>query len=117
MELLGIALGSIGLSYDDFCRLDFDEFTEIYKSYAEQRDADFKDNWQRMRLLATIIIQPHLDRRHKVTPEKLLPFPWDKSKAKAGKTRAEITPGQQRRRMEELVKKLGDELIQKGDGK
>lgn len=108
---MGIALGCIRLSYDDFCKLDFEEFAAVYKAYAEQRDTDFKDNWQRMRLLAAIVIQPHIDRRHKVTPEKLLPFPWDKAKAEAKKKRKEITPEQQRRRMENLVRKLGDELI------
>ena len=91
--------------------MDFEEFAAVYKAYAEQRDTDFKDNWQRMRLLATIVIQPHLGKRHKVTPEKLLPFPWDKAKVEAKKKRAEITPEQQRRRMENLVRKLGDELI------
>lgn len=64
-----------------------------------------------MRLLATIVIQPHLDKRHKVTPEKLLPFPWDKAREKAKKKRAEMTPEQQRKRMAELVEKLGDKLI------
>lgn len=108
---MGIALGCIRLSYDDFCKLDFEEFAAVYKAYAEQRDTDFKDNWQRMRLLATIVIQPHLDKRHKVTPEKLLPFPWDRAKVEAKKKRKEITPEQQRRRMENLVRKLGDELI------
>lgn len=66
-----------------------------------------------MRLLATIVIQPHLDKRHKVTPEKLLPFPWEaddkrkKAKAEAGN----MTTAERRARMAELVKKLGDELI------
>lgn len=106
---MGIALGCIRLSYDDFCKLDFEEFAAVYKAYAEQRDTDFKDNWQRMRLLATIVIQPHLDKRHKVTPEKLLTFPWDKAKTK--KQQARITPDKQRERMADLVKKLGDELI------
>ena len=47
----------------------------------------------------------------KITPEKLLPFPWDKKKkAAAAKKAKEYTPEQQRRRMEELVKKLGDSL-------
>lgn len=109
--MLGIALGCMGMGYEDFCKLDFEEFAAAHKAYAEQRDADFKDNWQRMRLLATIVIQPHLDRRHKVTPEKLLPFPWDKARAHAKRKRKEITPEQQRRRMENLVRKLGDKLI------
>ena len=107
---MGIALGCIRLSYDDFCKLDFEEFAAVYKAYAEQRDTDFKDNWQRMRLLAAIVIQPHLDKRHKITPEKLLPFPWDKTKAAVMKKRSDIAPEQQRRRMEELVRKLGDKI-------
>jgi len=77
----------------------------------QNSDTDFKDNWQRMRLLAAIVIQPHLDKRHRITPEKLLPFPWDKSKAGTKKKQKEITPEQQRRHMECLVRKLGDELI------
>ena len=49
----------------------------------------------------------------KLTPEKLLPFPWEKTQkrsAKKGKGQ-ELTPEQQRKRMAELVKKLGDEMI------
>ena len=110
---MGIALGCIGLSYDDFCKLDFDEFAAVYNAYAVQRDTDFKDKWSRMRLLATIGIQPHLAKNKKITPEKLLPFPWEKPQKRGAKSRqgAELTPDQQRERMAELVKKLGDETI------
>lgn len=97
------------LSYDDFCRLDFEEFAAVWKAYAEQRDTNYKDEWQRMRLLATIVIQPHLAKGRKVTPEKLLPFPWDHEKAK--KEAPKMSAAQQRKRMEELVAKLGDKLI------
>ena len=93
--------------------MDFAEFAAVYKAYAEQRDTDFKDRWVRMRLLATIVIQPHLAKGKKITPEKLLPFPWEKTQkcsAKKGKGQ-ELTPEQQRKRMAELVKKLGDEMI------
>ena len=92
--------------------MDFEEFAAVYKAYAEQRDTDFRDEWVRMRLLATITIQPHLAKGKKVTPEKLLPFPWDKKKTrKRGVKEQELTPQQQRERMAELVKKLGDTLI------
>lgn len=92
--------------------MDFEEFAAVYKAYAEQRDTDFKDKWARMRLLATITIQPHLAKNKKVTPEKLLPFPWDKKKTrKRNAKEQELTPQQQRERMAELVKKLGDTMI------
>ena len=92
--------------------MDFEEFAAVYKAYVEQRDTDFKDKWQRMRLLATIVIQPHLAKKKKITPEKLLPFPWDKKKnPKHSDKKTELTPEQQRERMAELVKKLGDTTI------
>lgn len=61
-----------------------------------------------MRLLASITIQPHLDRRHRVTPEKLLPFPWDKPTRGSKPT---ISAEEQRERMRKIVEKLGDDLI------
>ena len=91
--------------------MDFNEFAAIYKAYAEQRDTDFKDEWARMRLLATITIQPHLAKGKKVTPEKLLPFPWEKKKTRKRGKSQELTIEQQRARMAELVKKLGDTMI------
>jgi len=91
--------------------MDFSDFEAVYKAYVEQRDIMYKDQWERMRLLATITIQPHLAKNKKVTPEKLLPFPWDKKKGKRAKAKEKgLTPEQQRKRMEELVKKLGDSL-------
>lgn len=63
-----------------------------------------------MRLLATIVIQPHLAKGRKITPEKLLPFPWDHEKKQKEDT-PQMSAADQRKRMEELVAKLGDELI------
>ena len=91
--------------------MDYQEFAAVYKAYAEQRDFDYKDNWERMRLLASITIQPHLAKGKKITPEKLLPFPWDKKKTRKRGKSQELTIEQQRARMAELVKKLGDTMI------
>lgn len=110
-ELLGIALGCIRLNYDDFCKMDFEEFAAVYRAYSEQRNTDFKANWERVRMLATITIQPHLGKNKKMTPEKLLPFPWDKPQKRGAKEKGkQLTPDQQRERMVELVKKLGDTI-------
>ena len=62
-----------------------------------------------MRILATLSIQPHLSKQLKITPEKLLPFPWDKPTQR--KSAPEITAEEQRERMRRLVEKLGDELV------
>lgn len=92
--------------------MDFDEFAAVYNAYAAQRDATFKDDWNRMRLLATFILQPHTRKGQKLTPEKLLPLPWDKERKLSRRSdKQQLTAAEQRRRMEDLVKKLGDELI------
>lgn len=102
--LLGIALGCIHLSYDDFCRLTPIEFEHIYKEFKDRQDADYKDEWERMRMLAAIVIQPHL--KKKVTPQKLLPFPWESAtKKQLGKTR-QLTAAESLKRFEELAKKI-----------
>ena len=75
----------------------------------DQRETDYKDRWNRMRLLATISIQPHLAKGKKITAEKLLPFPWDKKPA--AKKDKQLTREEQRRRMERMVANLGDGLI------
>lgn len=35
----------------------------------------YRSCWERMRMLASIVIQPHV--KKKITPKRLLPFPWD----------------------------------------
>ena len=43
--------------------------------YADNRQAWQHEAWERMRILATITIQPHV--KNHLTPASLLPFPWD----------------------------------------
>lgn len=102
-ECLGYALGCVRLSYDDFCRCTPSEFNCICKAYNEQREADYKDGWERMRLLATIVIQPHL--RKKVTANNLLKFPWDRERVSHVIESKPISAEESKRRFEELVKK------------
>ncbi len=62
------------------------------------QEDEMHDSWERMRMSATITIQPHI--KGKMTPEKLLPFPWEKKrKPKAPKVSRE----EARKRFEELV--------------
>lgn len=73
---MGYALGEMGMSLDDFCRLsprEFRECSEAHRHYQEQKE---QARWERMRLLACICIQPHI--KGKMTPQKLVPLPWDK---------------------------------------
>ena len=65
----------MGLSFDDFCKLHPDEFTDMYEQWAKIREADMQGAWERTRTLAAITVSPHL--KHPKTPMQLLPFPWD----------------------------------------
>ncbi len=51
----------------------FEKFGDYDKEESKKRG-----DWKRIRLLATIVIQPHV--KKKLTPQNLLPFTWDKKK-------------------------------------
>lgn len=101
----GQAVGIIGISYNDFCRCAPDELEAIFRAYSEVRQEDRQDEWERMRIAATIGIQPHV--RRKITPQKLLPFAWNsKNKATTQKATAEnMSPEDRKLRFEKLAKK------------
>lgn len=104
---MGFALGCIHLSFDDFCGCTPEEFESICEAYHEQREADYKDNWERMRLLATYTIQPHV--KKKITANKLLPFPWDKPaflRKRGQKATKPVTAEESKARFEKLVERI-----------
>lgn len=105
-ELLGFALGCMGMRLDDWCRLDVDDFNSAAKAWSEMRDGGERGQWERMRILASIVIQPHVKGRMK--PERLLPLPWDKKKC--GKTMRQGAPlgkEAQKERLEKLLGRIG----------
>lgn len=102
---MGVALGCIGLSFDDFCKLDYDEFESICKAWSENAETAYRDDWERARLMATICIQPHIKKR--ITPQKLLPLPWDKEMSNPQKKTLQLTPSEKQARFEGIANKLG----------
>ena len=96
----------MGLRYEDFCDLTPDEFTHIYRAYSNEREAQYKDNWERMRMLAAITIQPYAKKG--LTPHGLLPFPWDAENRPTRKAPAEhVSKEDALQRFEEVLKKVG----------
>lgn len=96
----------MGLRYDDFCDLTPDEFSYIYRAYSEEREAQYKDNWERMRMLAAITIQPYAKKG--MTPHKLLAFPWDTENRPTRGARAEhVSKEEALKRFEEVLRKVG----------
>lgn len=101
LELLGIAVGCIGMSRDDFDRCYFDEFDAICRAWREHEDAATRDAWERTRLLAAITIQPHV--KKKVTPRQLVQ-PWDSTAARQKQSAPQLSPSERRKRFEKLIK-------------
>ena len=98
--LLGHAIGCVGMRLDDFCRLTPSEFEAVCRSWNEREESLVRDGWERMRMGAAIGIQPHV--KEKVTPQKMLPFPWERPKRDAPKVSAE----EARKRYEKLMRTI-----------
>lgn len=104
---MGIAVGCIGMSHDDFCKCTFGEFESICKAWREMTEGQNRDAWERARTVAAIVIQPHV--KKKISPRQLLPLPWDNKKTAARAGTPELTAGERRRRFEEVAQRLGDD--------
>ncbi len=89
----------MGLALDDFCRLSPEEFGAVCKAWHENQEALIRGDWERMRMNATITIQPHL--KKKVTPRQVLPLPWEGSKKKAEAPK--VSAEEARKRFERLA--------------
>lgn len=68
-----MALGRLGLSLSDWRVLTPEEFAEALEADAEKQH----EEWERTRMLATLMLQPYAKGR--LNPESLLQFPWEKS--------------------------------------
>lgn len=93
----------IGLSVDEFRDLTGEEFAAIATSYEKRQEDAQRGEWERMRLLATIGIQPHI--KDKMTPQRLLPFPWDHDKV-SGPAPEDLTLEERRAKAQEFLKQL-----------
>lgn len=102
---MGLAIGCFGMSMADFCNCDFDEFESISKSWHEMTEYREREEWERMRILAAICIQPHTKKR--ITPKQLIRMPWDHEKPK--RNAPEISLEQQRKRFEKIKNHLHDQ--------
>ena len=103
---MGIAVGNIGIPYSDFCGFTPEEFDHIYRAWNEQQEAQLRDRWECMRMMATITIQPYAKKG--LTPHGLLPFPWEKKKPEHTKGAPAVSKEDALKRFEEVLGKVGN---------
>lgn len=69
----------MGLAPEVFEDMSIEEFTLANRAWQDLEEQRLRGEWERIRMAAAILIQPHIKR--KITPEKLLPLPWDRKKS------------------------------------
>lgn len=107
--LLGTALGCIGMSYDDFCRLTWPEAEAVFRSWAESRD----DLWDIMRTQTSLLLQPHLRKGKRLLPSNIVRLSRDAKNGKKGSPDPVMDAGEQRERMRALAEAAGIEMYKK----
>lgn len=92
------------MSYRDFCRMTPDEFEAVCRAHRDESERLSRERWEVMRMEASIMIQPHV--RQKLTPRRLLPFPWEKEEQSA-RVAEGMTSEERHRRAQEALKRWG----------
>lgn len=72
---MAFAITAVGLTLNEWQSLTPEEWTAVATAYNQAREQQSHEAWERMRLHATLTIQPHVKGR--LTPMRLLPFPWE----------------------------------------
>ena len=104
-----LCTGGVGLTLRDWQGLTPEEWTAVADSYATSHEMDMYDGWERMRMLATITIQPHV--KNHLTPDTLLPLPWDNEATSHTTQAAHVPPvgkDEARERLVSLMKGVKD---------
>lgn len=104
-DLLGMAVGVAGISLPDFRQLTPGELEAALRAHREREELRRRDDWERMRLLAVMVMQPHC--RKRLSPGKLLPFPWERKERVGAAIPDKETA---RRRFEDLVRRSGQKI-------
>ena len=92
------------MSLSDFEALSPVEFRAVCERYRQAEEERLHDRWERMRLLATIVVQPSL--RKKMTPRQLLKFPWDTEQERRKDEGMKLSKEEHLNRFKEILKKI-----------
>ena len=75
-------MGRLGLSPHAFWSATLGEVVLALSNNNLHHDMLQRREWERTRWLATVLMQPHLKKGHKLLPEDLAVFEWEKAPAK-----------------------------------
>ena len=72
---MGLALGCIGMSMDDFCRCTPSEFRAVYGGWRDMAEGLRREAWERTRMECLCSLQPYSKKR--LAAEDIMRFAWD----------------------------------------
>lgn len=73
--MMGLALGCIGMSMDDFCRCTPSEFRAVYGGWRDMAEGLRREAWERTRMECLCSLQPYSKKR--LAAEDIMRFAWD----------------------------------------
>jgi hypothetical protein len=68
-----VVVGRIGIPYNDFFILNYEEREALVNGFNENQ----KDNLYAIRVQTFILLEPHLKKDHGLTLKKMWPFNWE----------------------------------------
>ena len=74
--MLGIAVGAVGLSADDFDGLTLRAFEAFYRAGTEKEESRCRNGWEMARFGALYALVPHS--RKKLRPQDICTFEWER---------------------------------------
>ncbi len=83
-----MALGEIGLNYNDFYALTPRSFTNIVEGFRNRQYTESKISWEQIRYLFYATLKPHL--KGNPSLRSLMPLPWDNETEDLEKEAAEL---------------------------
>lgn len=75
LEVYGAATSLMHIQRGDFLLMTDKEFEAAAAAFYDNEEQKERAEWERMRMLAVMTMQPHT--RQRLNARKLLPFPWD----------------------------------------
>lgn len=96
-------VGAAGVSPRDFEIMYIDEIRVSLTAAAERYETQMRDAWERMRMLASMTVAPHVSKP--IEPRRLIPLPWD-TETRAADEAPKLTKEQRRQRMQRRQQQL-----------
>lgn len=70
-----MAMGCMGMSYDDFARCTPSEYAAVWRAWHEAAERREQSEWERLRMSCLCMLQPYSKKR--LRAEDVMRFPWE----------------------------------------